>query len=84
MVYFYLLKIITNAIIKAIAMIVTVTNPKNSKDINCNNIISIAPPRFLTDETVQYVGGNALCLFSFSMFTSIYYFTNKCKWKMKK
>lgn len=47
---FYLLKIITNAIIKAIAMIVIVINPKNNNFIICNNNISIAPPRFLTDE----------------------------------
>lgn len=44
----YLLKIITNAIIKAMAMIVTATNPKNSRLIIFNSIISIAPPRFLT------------------------------------
>ena len=52
MVIFYLLKIITNAIIKAIAMIVTPTNPKNSRYIICNNKVSIAPPRFPTDVTV--------------------------------
>ena len=48
--FFYLLKITTNAIIKAIAMTVIPTNPKNSRYIICNNTISIAPPRFLTDE----------------------------------
>ena len=48
--FFYLHKITTNAIIKAIAMIVTPTNPKNSRYIICNNKVSIAPPRFLTDE----------------------------------
>lgn len=47
--FFYLLKIITKAIIKAIAMIVTATNPKNSRHIICNNTVSIAPPRFPTD-----------------------------------
>ena len=47
---FYLLKITTNVIIKAIAMIVVPINPKNSRYIICNNTISIAPPRFLTDE----------------------------------
>ena len=31
-------------------MIVTPTNPKNSRYIICNNKVSIAPPRFLTDE----------------------------------
>ena len=50
--FFYLLKITTNAIIKAIAMIETPTSPKNSRYIICNNIVSIAPPRFLTDVTV--------------------------------
>ena len=43
---FYLLKITTNAIIKAIAMTVTPTNPRKSKYIICNNTVSIAPPRF--------------------------------------
>ena len=47
--FLYLLKIITNAIIKAIAMIVTVINPKNNNHIICNNTVSIAPPRFPTD-----------------------------------
>mgnify|MGYP007112517130 CR=1 FL=1 len=45
---FYLLKITTNAIIKAIAMTVTPTNPRKSKYIICNNTVSIAPPRFPT------------------------------------
>ena len=58
---FYLLKITTNVIIKAIAMIVIPTKPKNSRYIICNNIISIAPPRFPTDETVKFKGGNTLC-----------------------
>lgn len=45
--FFYLLKIITNAIIKVIAMIVSPTNPNVSIYIICNKV-SIAPPRFLT------------------------------------
>ena len=49
---FYLHKITTNAIIKAIAMIAIVTNPKISKQINCININFIAPPRFITNESV--------------------------------
>ena len=48
--FFYLLKIITNAIIKAIAMTDTPTNAKHSRYIICNNKVSIAPPRFLTVE----------------------------------
>ena len=47
--FFYLHKITTNAIIKAIAMQVNPTKPKNSRYIICTNTISIAPPRFLTD-----------------------------------
>ena len=41
-------------------MIVTPTNSKKSKYIICNNTVSIAPPRFPTDETVKYKGGNTL------------------------
>ena len=42
-----LLKIITKVIIKAMAIIVTLTNPKKSKYIIANNDCSIiAPPRF--------------------------------------
>ena len=63
MVFFYLLKITTNVIIKAIAMIFIPTKPKNSRYIICNNTISIAPPRFPTDETVKFKGGNTLCFF---------------------
>ena len=58
---FYLLKITTNVIIKAIARIVTSTKLKNSRYIICNSILSIAPPRFPTDETVKFKGGNTLC-----------------------
>ncbi len=63
--FFYLLKIITNAIIKAIATVVTPTKPKNSRYIICNNTISIAPPRFPTEDTVKFKGGNSLCLSHF-------------------
>lgn len=46
-VFSLLLKIITKVIIKAIAIIVTLTNPKKSKYIIVNNDCSIiAPPRF--------------------------------------
>ena len=45
-VLFYLLKIITKVMIKATAMIVTPTNPQNSRNIICNNTVSIAPPPF--------------------------------------
>ena len=63
--FFYLLKIITNAIIKAIATVATPTKPKNSRYIICNNTISIAPPRFPTEDTVKFKGGNSLCLSHF-------------------
>ncbi len=39
--YFYLLIIITKAIIKAIAIIDTATRAEKSKIINCNNISTI-------------------------------------------
>ena len=38
--------------IKATAMIVTPTNPQNSKNIVCNNTVSIAPPPFSQHKTV--------------------------------
>ena len=76
MVIFYLLEIITNAIIKAIAMIVTPTNPKNSRYIICNSKVSIAPPRFPTDVTVYYVRWQhtPLILISYVIYYTIFFY----------
>ena len=63
--FFYLLKITTNAIIKAIAMIVTTTNPENSRYIICRYIVSIAPPRFPTDVLWSLKVATHSALFSF-------------------
>ena len=50
-VLFYLLKIITKVMIKAIATNVTAINPKDNRHIVSNNIDSIiAPPPFLTEK----------------------------------
>ena len=45
-VHFYLLKIITKVIIKAIAMIDTAINPKKNRLSKFINIMYIAPPPF--------------------------------------
>ena len=69
--FFYLLDIITNAIIKAIAMIVIPTNPKNNKCIMFNNTsVSIAPPHLLTDFSV-YVRWQPTPLIPFSVIDTI-------------
>ena len=46
-------------------MVVTPTKPKNSRHIMCIIVISIAPPRFPTEDTVKFKGGNSLCLSHF-------------------
>ena len=73
--FYYLLKIITNVIIKAIFMIVTPINPQNNRLIIANNAVStIDTTSVLTVKLCMQVATRTHLLFSFPINITIQYF----------